>query len=322
MSKVFVTGISGQDGSYLSEYLLELGHEVHGMIRRHSVSENQQYRLDNIRDKVRTHYGDMIDQTSIEKMLSEIRPDYIFNLAAQSHVRISFDIPQYTFQVNALGTLNLLEAYKRICPEARFYQASSSEMFGLSLDADKYQRESTPMNPVSPYGCAKVAAYNLVRHYRRAYGLHACSGILFNHESPRRGANFVTQKVVIGAVKIKLGLQDKIELGNLTSYRDWGHSYDYVRAMWKIANHIKADDFVVATGEAWSVMDMVAIVFDYLDLDYRKHIVTNDIYKRSEELPYLHGDSTRARVILNWAPTYTFTGMMKEMVDHWMRELK
>jgi len=225
--KAFLTGISGQDSSYLAEYLLDKNYEVYGMIRRHSVAENQQYRLENIRNEVKTFYGDMTDQTSIEKLLSEIKPDEIYNLAAQSHVRISFDIPQYTVQTNALGVINILEAYKRICPEAKFYQASSSEMFGNSIDPDGFQRETTKMDPVSPYGCSKVFGYNIVRHYRRAYGLHACNGILFNHESPRRGSNFVTSKVVKGACMIKLGMQDYLELGNLDSHRDWGHSKDY-----------------------------------------------------------------------------------------------
>ena len=318
--KALIIGISGQDGSYLAEHLLEQGIEVHGMVRRHSVAENQAYRLVHIQHKITTHYGDLTDQTSIEKLLTDLRPDYIFNLAAQSHVRISFDIPQYTFQVNALGVLNLLEAYRRICPQAKFYQASSSEMFGLSVDGD-CQSEKTTMNPTSPYGCAKVAAYNLVRHYRRAYHLHACNGILFNHESPRRGANFVTQKVVMGAVRIKKGLQDKLELGNMDSFRDWGHSYDYVRAMWKIVNHVKADDFVVATGETHSVREMCDVVFSYLDVDYREYIVHNKDFMRPEELPYLRGDSTKAQIILGWSPTYTFEGMMREMVDYWMENI-
>lgn len=315
--KAFITGISGQDGSYLSEYLLEQGIEVHGMIRRHSVAENQDYRLKQM--NVITHYGDMTDQTSLEKLLIEIKPDCIFNLAAQSHVRISFDIPYYTFQVNALGVLSLLEAYRRICPEAKFYQASSSEMFGSSQD-DGWQSETTPMNPVSPYGCAKVAAYNLVRHYRRAYKLHACNGILFNHESPRRGSNFVSQKIIRGAVRIKLGLQDKIELGNIDTYRDWGHSFDYVRAMWKIVNHFVPDDFVVATGEVNSVRNMCQIVFEYLDMDYRDYIVQNPLYSRPEELPYLRGNAERARAILGWEPKYMFEKVIIEMIDHVQRE--
>ena len=318
--KALIIGISGQDGSYLAEHLLDQGIEVHGMVRRHSVAENQAYRLDAIKNDITTHYGDLTDQTSIEKLLTDLRPDYIFNLAAQSHVRISFDIPQYTFQVNALGVLNLLEAYRRICPQAKFYQASSSEMFGLSVDGD-CQSEKTVMNPTSPYGCAKVAAYNLVRHYRRAYHLHACNGILFNHESPRRGANFVTQKVVMGAVRIKKGLQDKLELGNMDSFRDWGHSFDYVRAMWKIINHVKPDDFVVATGETHSVREMCDVVFSYLGLDYRDYIIQNAAFLRPEELPYLRGDSTKAQIILGWSPTYTFEGMMREMVDYWMENI-
>jgi GDPmannose 4,6-dehydratase len=315
--KVFITGISGQDGSYLTEYMLSLGHEVYGIVRRSSVPENQQSRIDFLRNRIKVFYGDLTDQTSIEKILTEVKPDYIFNLASQSHVRISFDIPQYTVMVNTLGVLNVLEAYKRICPEAKFYQASSSEMFGLSIDGDK-QSETTVMNPTSPYGCAKLGAYNLVRHYRRAYGLHACNGILFNHESPRRGSNFVTQKVVKAAVRIKLGLQSGLELGNMDSYRDWGHSFDYVRAMWKIINH-KPDDFVIATGETHSVRDMCDVVFSYLGLDYKKHVTQNPAFMRAEELPYLRGDATKARTVLGWSPTYTFETLMKEMVDYEMR---
>ena len=231
MKKAFITGISGQDGSYLAEYLLELGYEVHGIVRRHSMAEEQNTRIQHVQSKLTTYYGDLLDQGGLERLLDKIQPDEIYNIAAQSHVRISFDIPQYTVQTNALGVLNILEAYRRSCPKAKFYQASSSEMFGLSVEGDQFQRETTPMNPVSPYGCAKVFGYNIVRNYRRAYGLHATNGILFNHESPRRGSNFVTNKVVKAAVRIKLGLQDKLELGNMDSYRDWGHSYDYVRAM-------------------------------------------------------------------------------------------
>jgi len=322
MAKVFLTGINGQDCSYLSEYLLSMGHDVYGMIRRHSDTINQQTRIDHIRDKLTVFYGDMTDATSLENVLRDVMPDYIFNIAAQSHVRISFDIPVYTADTNALGALKLLDAYKRICPKAKYYQASSSEMFGLSVDDDNYQREATPMNPTSPYGCAKVFAYNMTRHYRRAYGLHACNGILFNHESPRRGINFVTQKVVKTAVEIKLGLTRGLELGNMDSYRDWGHSYDYVRAMWLIINHIQPMDFVVATGETHSVREMCETVFGYLDLDYRDYIFQNPKYMRPEELPYLRGDSTKIRTILGWQPTYTFQSLMKEMVDYWMNKLK
>jgi GDPmannose 4,6-dehydratase len=324
MKKAFITGIAGQDGSYLTEYLLELGYEVHGMIRRNSTAENQQSRLgpSRLNPNFFAHYGDLTDQTSIERLLTDIKPDEIYNLGAQSHVRVSYDIPQFTAQTNAVGVLNMLEAYKRICPEAKFYQASSSEMFGLTVEDDGFQRESSVMNPVSPYGCAKVFGYNVVRHYRRAYGLHATNGILFNHESPRRGSNFVTNKVVKTACQIKLGLVDKLELGNMDAYRDWGHSKDYVRAMYKVINHEVADDFVISTMENHSVRDMCELVFNHLDLDYRDYVVQNPKYLRPEELPYLKGDSTKARTTLDWKPTYTFKEMMHEMVDHWMDVLQ
>lgn len=249
-------------------------------------------------------------------------PDEIYNIAAQSHVRISFDIPQFTVQTNAVGVINILEAYRRICPDAKFYQASSSEMFGLTIEGDGFQRESTVMNPVSPYGCSKVFGYNVVRHYRRAYGLHAVNGILFNHESPRRGSNFVTNKVVKAACSIKLGLQDKLELGNMDSYRDWGHSKDYVRAMHSIINHDTADDFVVSTMKTHSVREMCDLVFNYLDLDYNDYIVQNPKFMRPEELPYLKGDSTKIRETLGWNPDYTFESMMYELCDHWMDVLQ
>ena len=318
MKKALITGIAGQDGSYLTEYLLSLDYEVHGIVRRNSVAENQQYRVEGIRGDLHIYYGDLTDQTSLEKILTEVKPDEIYNLAAQSHVRISYDIPQYTVQTNALGVINMLEAYKRLCPNSGFYQASSSEMFGLSVENDNFQRETTVMNPVSPYGCAKVFGYNIVRHYRRAYGLHACNGILFNHESPRRGSNFVTSKVIKNACMIKLGMLDKLELGNMDSFRDWGHSKDYVRAMHMIINYDIADDFVVSTMETRSVRQMCDIVFKHLGLNYQDYVVQNSKYLRPEELPYLKGDSTKIRTILGWKPTYTFEEIMQEMTDHWM----
>ena len=319
MKKAFITGINGQDGSYLSEYLLNLGYEVHGIIRRNSVCENQQSRLsDEIRNKLNIHYGDLLDQGSLERLLFEIKPNEIYNLAAQSHVRISYDIPQFTVQTNALGVINILEAYRRICPESKFYQASSSEMFGSSVDQDGFQRETTQMNPVSPYGCSKVFGYNIVRNYRNAYNLHATNGILFNHESPRRGSNFVTNKVVKTAVEIKLGLKDKLVLGNLDSYRDWGHSKDYVKAMHLIINNTKPDDFVVSTMETHSVREMVEYVFNKLQLDLEKYVFQDLKFIRPEELDYLRGDSTKIRTQLGWKPEYTFESMLDEMIDHWM----
>ena len=320
--KALITGISGQDGSYLSELLLSKGYEVHGIVRRHSVAENQDARLQHIGGEVTCHYGDLLDYPSLQRVVSKVQPDEIYNLGAMSHVRISFDMPSFTIQTNALGVLNMLEVYRNTCPDAKFYQASSSEMFGNSVDDDGVQRLATPMTPVSPYWCAKVMGFNLVRHYRAAYGLHACNGILFNHESPRRGSNFVTNKVVKGAVRIKKGLQDKLELGNMDSYRDWGHSKDYVRAMHLILNHETPDEFIVSTGETHSVRELCEVVFGKLGMDYRDYIVQNPKFMRPEELKYLKGDSSKAREILGWKPKYTFESMLEEMIDRWNKEIK
>jgi GDPmannose 4,6-dehydratase len=318
MKKAFITGINGQDGSYLAEYLLSLGYEVHGMVRRNSMAENQDSRLLHLEDKITTHYGDLLDISSIDRILSEVLPDEIYNIGAQSHVRISFDIPQFTVQTNALGVLNILESYRRICPNAKFYQASSSEMFGNSVDEDGFQRETTPMHPVSPYGCSKLFAYSIVRNYRNAYGLHACNGILFNHESPRRGSNFVTNKVVKTAVQIKYGMTDKLVLGNLDSYRDWGHSKDYVRAMHMILNNDLPEDFVVSSMKTHSVRDMVNYVFSKLNLDANTYVSQDPKFIRPEELKYLKGDSSKIRKELSWSPEYTFESMLDEMINYWL----
>jgi GDPmannose 4,6-dehydratase len=322
MKKAFITGIAGQDGSYLTEHLVSMGYKVYGIVRRNSVPENQQTRLEHLRDKATVLYGDVSDIGGLERLLREIKPDEVYNLAAQSHVRISFDVPQFTGQVNAVGALGVLDAVRSNLPEARFYQASSSEMFGDSVDPDNFQRETTPMHPVSPYGCSKLYAYHITRNYRKAYGMFAANGILFNHESPRRGSNFVTNKVVKAAVSIKLGLSRSLELGNMDSYRDWGHSKDYVRAMHLILNHSEPDDFVVATGEARSVREMVEYVFSSLDLEYHEFVTQNPIYLRPEELPYLRGDSSKLRRVIQWQPDYTFESMMDEMVGYWMDVLK
>lgn len=323
MKKALITGINGQDGSYLTEHLLSLGYEVHGIVRRHSVAENQNHRLvkHGTSQKAITHYGDLLDYPSLVRIVSEVMPDEIYNLGAMSHVRVSFDMPSFTIQTNALGVLNMLEVYRIICPKAKFYQASSSEMFGNSVDDDGIQRLTTPMNPVSPYGCSKVMGYNLVRHYRHAYKLHACNGILFNHESPRRGTNFVTNKVVRGAVAIKKGIEDKLELGNMDSYRDWGHSKDYVRAMHMIINHETPEEFIVATGETHSVRNLCETVFGKLDLDYKDYVVQNPKFMRPEELKYLKGDPSKAKQILGWKPEYTFSSMIDEMIERWDKEL-
>jgi GDPmannose 4,6-dehydratase len=310
--KALITGISGQDGSYLSELLLEKGYEVHGIVRRNSIPENQDRRISHL--NVKTYYGDVLDKSSLTDIILEIKPDEIYNLAAMSHVRISFDVPEYTIQTNSVGVLNLLEICRRFLPDVRFYQASSSEMFGNSIDEDGFQRETTPMNPASPYGCSKLMAHSLAKHYRSAYGLFICSGILFNHESPRRGINFVTNKVVKAAIDIKKGTQTKLELGNLDSFRDWGHVKDYVRAMHMMINHVEPDDFVIATGKSHSVRELCEYVFGKLDMDYKDYVVQNPKYLRPEEIIRLRGDSSKARAILGWEPEYTFEQMLDEMI--------
>ena len=317
MKKALITGINGQDGSYLAELLLEKGYEVHGILKRNSVAENQTARLDDIFKEINLEYADMLDLASLNRVLQQVKPDEIYNLAAQSHVRISFDQPIYTTQVVAIGTLNILESMKLLCPNSRFYQASSSEMFGNSFDNDGFQRETTPMHPTSPYGCAKVYGYNITRNYRHSYNLFASNGILFNHESPRRGSNFVTNKVAKEAVRIKYGLTDKLLLGNLDATRDWGHAKDYVNCMWLILQQDTPDDFVCATGISHSVRELCEYVFGKLDLDYKDYVGVDQKYMRPEELTDLKGDSSKARLVLDWVHGYTFETMLDEMIEHW-----
>jgi GDPmannose 4,6-dehydratase len=314
-----ITGINGQDGSYLAELLLEKGYEVHGTLKRNSVSENQTSRLDNVFDKLKLHYADLTDLSSMIRVISEIKPQEVYNLAAQSHVRISFDQPLYTVNVTGLGTLNILEAVKLIDPTIKIYQASSSEMFGNTIDSDGFQRETTQLNPVSPYGCAKVFSYNICRNYRNSYNMKIWNGILFNHESPRRGTNFVTNKVVKAAVRISLGLQDKLHIGNLSATRDWGHAKDYVYAMWLMLQSDKPDDYVCSTGVSHSVKNLCEYVFSSLGLDYLKYIVVDEKHFRPEELENLKGDSTKLRKKLSWEPKYTFETMLDEMINYWVK---
>tara|TARA_Y100000004_G_scaffold111518_1_gene125201 strand:- start:43 stop:1017 length:975 start_codon:yes stop_codon:yes gene_type:complete len=317
--KALITGISGQDGSYLAELLLEKDYEVYGTVRRHSVAESQEIRIDHLVSKglIKTDYADLLDNSSINRLMALIKPDEIYNLAAQSHVRISFDIPHFTLQTNMIGTLNLLEAYRNICPKAKFYQASSSEMFGNEIDKDGFQRETTNMKPVSPYGCSKLAAYCIVRNYRNSYNLFASNGILFNHESPRRGENFVTAKIAKGAADIAAGKQEKLELGNLDAYRDWGHSKDYVDAMHLILQHHEPDEFVISSMETHSVKDFCEAAFGYFNLDYKDYVVQNPKFMRPEELTKLKGDSSKARKALEWKPKFDFKGLVEDMAAYW-----
>jgi len=323
MSKVaLITGINGQDGSYLAELLLDKGYEVHGILKRNSVAENQTARIkvyDQIKDNLT--YADMTDLASLNRVLSRVQPDEIYNLAAQSHVRISFDQPIYTANTVAIGTLNLLEATLSMCKNAKIYQASSSEMFGNSIDKDRFQRETTQMNPVSPYGCAKVFGYNITRNYRNSYGMYVSNGILFNHESPRRGTNFVTNKVVKEAVKIFYGQSTELRLGNLEATRDWGHAKDYVEAMWRMLQLEEPNDFVCATGVSHSVKELCEYVFTKLGLNYEDYVKLDMKFLRPEELTDLKGDPTKLMKATGWKPTYTFETMLDEMIIYWKHEL-
>lgn len=306
-----VTGVTGQDGSYLSELLLEKGYKVIGVKRRTSSINTDRIDFIYANENFKMVYGSMHDSSWMYRILSNFKPDEIYNLAAQSHVRVSFDVPIETVDSIAMGTLKLLEAWRTVCPSAKFYQASSSEMYG---DNPEYpQNEETKFMPASPYACAKVFGHNMIRHYREAYGLFACSGILFNHESPRRGETFVTRKITLAAARIKCRLQKKLYLGNLDSKRDWGHAADYVNAMWMMLQHEIPDDYVVAMGETHSVRQWLEEVFSFAELNIEKHVALDDRLLRPHEVPILLGDSSKIRETLGWKPVYDFRLLAKTM---------
>ena len=317
MKKALVTGITGQDGSYLAELLLERGYQVWGILRRsssfHTGRIDHLYRDPHERPPIRLVYGDLTDGGSLSTIMNEIEPDEVYNLGAQSHVRVSFDTPIYTVNVDGLGTLRLLEAVRGMKKPARFYQASSSEMYGKVVEIP--QTEKTPFYPRSPYGCAKAYSFWQTVNYREAYGLFACNGILFNHESPRRGETFVTRKITRAATRIKIGLQDKLYLGNLDAKRDWGFAGDYVETMWLMLQHDEADDYVVATGENHSVREFLDEVFGYLGLDWHEYVEIDPRYYRPTEVDVLLGDASKARKALKWEPKVTFSELARMMTD-------
>ena len=320
MSKrALITGITGQDGSFLTELLLQKGYEVFGIIRRSSSFNTA--RIDHLYQdpheagtRLRLLFGDLNDSSSLNTIIRQTKPDEIYNLGAQSHVRVSFDVPEYTAEVTALGTVRLLEAIREIGIRPKFYQASSSELFGKVVETP--QNESTPFYPRSPYGCAKAYAYHITVNYREAYGLFACNGILFNHESERRGETFVSRKITRAATRIKLGLQQKLYLGNLDARRDWGYAADYVEAMWLMMQAEEADDYVIATGITHSVRDFLDAAFGHLHLDWQDHVEIDPRYYRPAEVDLLQGDASKARQLLGWQPKVSFPEMVKLMVDH------
>ena len=316
--KALITGITGQDGSYLSEFLLDKGYEVYGMVRRASLDRFD--RIDHIKDRIHLVQGDLTDQSSLDEAVKEIRPEEIYNLAAQSFVPTSWNQPTLTGEVTGMGTTRLLEAVRKIKPDARFYQASSSEMFGKVREVP--QTELTPFHPRSPYGVAKVYGHFITVNYRESYNIFACSGILFNHESPRRGLEFVTRKITHGVARIKMGLANELRLGNLDAKRDWGFAGDYVEAMWLMLQQSEPDDYVVATGETHSVREFVEIAFGAAGLDWKKYVVLDPKFLRPAEVELLVGDPAKAKKKLGWAPKVSFQELIKMMVDADIKGLK
>lgn len=319
MKRALITGITGQDGSYLTELLLEKGYQVFGIVRRSSSFNTD--RIDHLYQdphepgaRLRMFYGDLNDSSSLNTILRQTEPDEIYNLGAQSHVRVSFDVPEYTGEVTGLGTVRILEAIRDTGIKPKFYQASSSELFGRVREVP--QTELTPFYPRSPYACAKAYAYHITVNYRESYGLFACNGILFNHESERRGETFVSRKITRAATRIKLGLQKRLYLGNLDARRDWGYAKDYVEAMWLMLQADEADDFVISTGETHSVREFLTEAFGYLDLDWEKYVETDPRYYRPAEVDLLLGDSSKARRVLGWEPKVSFKELVRLMVDH------
>lgn len=322
IKKAFITGISGQDGSYLTEFLLGKGYEVHGTVRRSSsvARERLEFLYPEFKDKkLFLHYGDMTDGSNLSRLLNKIQPDEIYNLAAQSHVKISFDIPEYTGNTVALGPIRLLEWIREAEKKPRFYQASSSEMYGRVLENP--QTENTPFYPRSPYACAKVFAHQITVNYRESYGIFACNGILFNHESPRRGENFVTRKITKGVAEILAGKTDKLSLGNLDAKRDWGYAKEYVEAMWLMLQQDRPDDYVIATGETHSVKEFVEEVFKSAKLDWQKYVVINEKYFRPTEVDLLWGDYSKAKKVLGWEPKIKMKELAKIMLAEDCRSL-
>jgi len=317
MKKALITGITGQDGSYLTELLLKKGYEIWGVIRRsssfHTGRIDHLYKDPHERPPLRLVYGDLTDGTNLSSIVNEIQPDEVYNLGAQSHVKVSFETPIYTANTDALGTLRLLEVVRTMKKPAKFYQASSSEMFGKVVETP--QTEKTPFYPRSPYACAKAYGFWQTVNYREAYNLFACNGILFNHESPRRGETFVTRKITRAAARIKLGFQDKLFLGNIEAKRDWGYAADYVESMWLILQQDKPDDYVIATGQSHSVREFLDEVFGYLGLDWHKYVEVDPMYFRPTEVDVLQGDASKAQKVLGWKPKTTFKELARMMVD-------